>query len=189
LTWTVEHAVQRCTSAHSPSSRVDTPIGSIDPEQSASRSPGTSSSTWRLHRQFGQWLRCCVPGADIGTSSRQRRQRKLSGPRWRPGARRWVVRSWRDKQRPPMRMRAGTGAAARPPDLVARGVMSHGGNRHKSLTCPSDLGGRITSDVARIRLNGGEDKRRLGHGPTRGYGARHGHRGREDPVTALTCAV
>ena len=87
---TVEHAVQRCTSAHSPSSRTETLIGSIEPEQSAARSPGTSSSTCRLQRQFGQWLRCCVPGAAMGTSRRQRRQRKLSGPRCPAWVRRYV---------------------------------------------------------------------------------------------------
>ena len=58
--------VQRCTSAHSPSSRADTPIGSMDPARSAARSPGTSSSTCRLQRQFGQWLWCWVPGVSTG---------------------------------------------------------------------------------------------------------------------------
>jgi hypothetical protein len=41
---------------------------------------------------------------------------------------------------------------------AVRGAMSRGGNRHESLTCPSDLGGRITSDGARIRLADGRDK-------------------------------
>jgi hypothetical protein len=38
------------------------------------------------------------------------------------------------------------------------GAVSRGGNRHESLTCPSDLGGRITSDDATIRLGDGRHK-------------------------------
>jgi hypothetical protein len=57
-------------------------IGSIDEPQSAARSPG-ESSTWRLHRQLGQWLRWAVPGASTGTSSRQLRHRNELGERRR----------------------------------------------------------------------------------------------------------
>jgi hypothetical protein len=46
----------------------------MDEPQSAARSPGVLS-TCRLHRQFGQWLRCSVPGASTETSSPQFRQR------------------------------------------------------------------------------------------------------------------
>ena len=77
FTCTVAQSLQRCTSAHSPSARTHTPIGSIDAPQSAARSPGELASTCLLQRQVGQWFRCSVPGASIETSSRQLRQRKL----------------------------------------------------------------------------------------------------------------
>ena len=47
-----------------PSPRTVIAMGSIDRKQSDARSPG-SSSTCRLHRHSGQWLRCCVPSADV----------------------------------------------------------------------------------------------------------------------------
>ena len=37
-----------------------------------------SPSRWRDHRQYGQWLRCCVPGAEALTSRLQWTQRQVS---------------------------------------------------------------------------------------------------------------
>ena len=59
---------QRWTMAHSPPFRTQTATGSISPPQSDALSPG-SSSTCRLHRQFGQWLRWALP-APSGTTMR-----------------------------------------------------------------------------------------------------------------------
>jgi hypothetical protein len=70
--------VQRWMRIHSPSPRTAIAIGSIEAWQAEPRSPGVSS-TWRLHRQLGQWLRCAVPGATAGTSSRQWTQRNDDG--------------------------------------------------------------------------------------------------------------
>src|SRR3954453_11817721 len=89
VTLTAPQPVQRCTSAHSPPVRTETAIGSIAPAQPAARSPGTSASTWRRQRELGQWLRCFVPGALPGTSSRQCRQRNESPPRLRRDGGRW----------------------------------------------------------------------------------------------------
>ena len=72
---------QRWMMAHSPPLRTHTPMGSMTPPQSEARSPG-SSSTWRLVRQLGQWLRWSLP-APAGTTSRpQIRQVKLSWQGW-----------------------------------------------------------------------------------------------------------
>jgi hypothetical protein len=50
----VAHPPQRWMSAHSPLSRTQTAIGSIEPAHPAARSPGTWSSTCWLQRQLGQ---------------------------------------------------------------------------------------------------------------------------------------
>src|SRR5262245_52307254 len=70
----VPQPLQRWMRTHSPSLRTVIAIGSIEARQSDARSPG-SSSRWRDQRQFGQWLRCAVPGASVGTSRRQWTQR------------------------------------------------------------------------------------------------------------------
>ena len=80
FTLTAEQPPQRWTSAHSPSSRTWTAIGSMAPAHAAARSPGTTASRCTLHRHVGQWLRWLVPGASPGTSSRQCRQRNESAP-------------------------------------------------------------------------------------------------------------
>ena len=62
------HRRQRWTMAHSPPLRTQTATGSITPPQADALSPG-SSSTCRLQRQFGQWLRGVLP-APSGTTTR-----------------------------------------------------------------------------------------------------------------------
>src|SRR5215469_15837850 len=58
-------SIQRC------SPRTVTAIGSIPPGQPAFRSPGVLRSRCLDHRQWGQWLRCDVPGASSETSTPQ----------------------------------------------------------------------------------------------------------------------
>lgn len=101
--------MQRWINTHSPDPRTVIAIGSMPEPQSSSmaRSPGRSS-TWRDHRQVGQWLRCSVPGASDGTSRRQLTQRKELGWRRGPYRSRLVVgerlkrclqdRWWRDER-------------------------------------------------------------------------------------------
>ena len=62
------HRRQRWTMAHSPPLRTQTATGSINPPQADALSPGPSS-TCRLQRQFGQWLRWVLP-APSGTTPR-----------------------------------------------------------------------------------------------------------------------
>ena len=75
------HLRQRWITAHSPFLRTHTAIGSIMPPQSDWRSPG-SISTWRLHRQFGQWLRWSLPAPAGTTSLPHTLQVKLSWQGW-----------------------------------------------------------------------------------------------------------
>ena len=63
--------VHRCTRTHSPSPRTVIAIRSISEPHSAARSPGRPPSRCMLHKQFGQWLRCAVQKASLGTSSLQ----------------------------------------------------------------------------------------------------------------------
>ena len=62
--------------------RTHTPTGSIIPRQVQARSPG-SSSTWRLDRQWGQWLRCRLAAPSGVTSAPQALQEKDSPQGWR----------------------------------------------------------------------------------------------------------
>ncbi len=78
------HRLQRWIMAHSPPLRTHTAIGSITPPQSEARSPG-SMSTWRLDRQFGQWLRWSVPASSGVTSQPQTLQVKVHPNAHYPG--------------------------------------------------------------------------------------------------------
>ena len=75
--------VQRWTMAHSPSGLASMAMGSMGLLQGEARSPGRSS-TWRLKRHAGQWLRCLVPQAWPGTCSLQWMQVKPSASWRRP---------------------------------------------------------------------------------------------------------
>ena len=77
LELSLPHRRHRWMTAHSPPLRTQTPMGSIIPPQSEARSPG-SSSTWRLHRQLGQWLRWALPAASGTTGRPHTLQVKLS---------------------------------------------------------------------------------------------------------------
>src|SRR4051795_4322619 len=121
LTLTAPQPVQRCTSAHSPPARTETAIGSIAPAQAAAQSPGTSASTWRLHRQLGQWVRCFVPGAVAGTSSRQSRAGHEAPPR--------AGRRGACEPAMPAAERVAAAAAPRRGALIARQEDLRGGER------------------------------------------------------------
>lgn len=82
----VPQARHRWMITHSPAPRTVTEMGSIRPPQPAARSPGTRS-TCLLVRQCGQWLRCAVPEACIGTSRPHPMQR--NDVPCRAGASRW----------------------------------------------------------------------------------------------------
>jgi hypothetical protein len=72
------HESHLWTSAHSRFVRIQIPIGSMCPRHPERRSPGRIS-TWRLHRQRGQWLRCCVPEPGGGTATPQLEHKKVWG--------------------------------------------------------------------------------------------------------------
>ena len=69
--------LQRWMTAHSPPRRTQTAMGSMMPPQSDARSPG-STSTCRLERQLGQWLRWSLPAFSGVHSRPQTLQVKLS---------------------------------------------------------------------------------------------------------------
>ena len=75
------HRRQRWMTAHSPPLRTHTAMGSMMPPQSEARSPG-STSTWRLDRQLGQWLRCSLPAHAGAANQPHTLQVKLSWQEW-----------------------------------------------------------------------------------------------------------
>ena len=79
----------RRSGARAPTRRRRAPRSRSAPCLHRTRSGGRPgrSSRWTLHRQCGQWLRCCVPAASAPTSARQCWQRKTEGSEagWRRG--------------------------------------------------------------------------------------------------------
>ena len=73
--------LHRWMTARSPPLRTHTATGSMMPPQSDALSPG-STSTCRLLRQFGQWLRCWLPAFSGVQSLPQTLQVKASRHAW-----------------------------------------------------------------------------------------------------------